>query len=1106
MKSLSFAVGLLLTIAGFSAHAETYYISSTGSDTNSGSSKTLAWASIDKVNATRFAAGDTVLFEGEVIFSGSIYFGPDVKGTPELPIVIGSFGVGRAVISSGTEVGLSVYNSAGFKIQDLVFQGSGRTTNGASGVDFYMDLPSTRLPYIAIHNVEVYGYRESGISIGSWNGTSGFDDVSITHCSAHDNGDAGISTWADENKKGHRNVYLSNNKVYNNAGISTKTHSHSGNGIVMGGVDGGIIEYCEAYNNGWLNAWTSGGPVGIWCYVSNNVVIQYNESHHNKTGTSKDGGGFDIDGGSTNCIMQYNYSHDNEGAGFLLAQYSGAPAMQGLTIRYNISENDGRKNGYSAIHLWSSGSNGGIQDAQIYNNTIYMTAPASGAPKAVWVQNSGTAVATFRNNLFVTTGGVKLLQVDSKVTANVKFEGNNYWASGVSPKFTWGATTYTSLEAWRTATTQESTNGAASGHYLDPKLKNPGKGITISDPRLLFTLEGYKLDRSSALIGKALNLQIDYGLSIGKTDFWGNSISQRNNLCIGAHQVTNNSKACLYGGPQLLTFGQTDSPGVYAGNGVTKEGYFTPEAAGVGSHALVYTYTDAQGQQQAVHYTISVIDTDATEWTGNSGTPDWFDSQNWSACVPTPHINASIPPSEQGVSLFPSIESGEHGYVNALNAAGPLTIGQNATLELHGNLVATNLSTDLNSSIIFNSDTTQLIPAGSYGSLVLQGSGAKTLAGAATINNLLDLNQSKLLLGDNSLLIKEGGKIFNYNADHYILTNGAGQLTYAGMATGTTKVYPVGTAKGYAPVSLQNKGIKDAFSIRVEDRTPTEQETAEKESTINKTWHIDEREKGGSDVTMTLQWATNDEPETFNRSESYVSHFEDNTWQVMESSTGMVTQGATAGTYQISLSGVNSFSPFTVASTQSVPTPMPVTLASFTAAKQGAEVVLEWVTASEQNNYGFDVEMSADGKSFRKPGFVKSKSPTSARRQLYTYRDQEAGKTGTTYYRLRQIDLDSTITYSFIRAVDFKQARLSFSAYPNPFSETVTLELETEKAEDLILTITDTKGKKLVYKSIPVQQGLTRLPLNLSELKESSYYILTASFSNKTYRFKLLKQ
>ncbi len=57
----------------------------------------------------------------------------------------------------------------------------------------------------------------------------------------------------------------------------------------------------------------------------------------------KTGAGFDFDGGCTNSTLQYNYSHDNYGAGYLLAQFDNAPLMKNITIRYNISENDGRK-------------------------------------------------------------------------------------------------------------------------------------------------------------------------------------------------------------------------------------------------------------------------------------------------------------------------------------------------------------------------------------------------------------------------------------------------------------------------------------------------------------------------------------------------------------------------------------------------------------------------------------------------------------------------------------------------------------------------------------------------------------------------------------------
>ncbi|MBF9255114.1 right-handed parallel beta-helix repeat-containing protein [Pontibacter sp. 172403-2] len=531
----------LLLLTSGSLQAATYYISALGKDSNSGTSPAKAWASIAKVNSTQFAPGDTILFEGGKTFTGGIYFGTatagaiaKVKGTPANPITLSSYGTDRAIISSGASNGFRGYNTAGFRIKNLVFKGPGRTSESLNGIEFYTDIPDTLLSYISIANVEIYGYKNAGIIIGSWDElTAGFGSVTISDSKVHDNGDAGITSYA-QGRLVHKNFIVRNNKVYNNAGQPDKTESHSGNGIVLGDVDGAVIEYCEAYNNGWLNASPSNGPVGIWGYRCNNLVIQYNESHHNRTGTTKDGGGFDLDGGCTNSIMQYNYSHDNEGAGFLLAQYKDAPLMKGITVRYNISENDGRRNNYGAIHLWSTGANGGIQDLDIYNNTVYVTPATNASPKAIMVQSGGFKDARIRNNIFQVTGELEIVRLDS--LTDVRFEGNDYWSADSTFKIYWADTTYSSLGDWRSATRQEQHNGVASGYSLNPELADPGKGVTIGDPKLLHTLTGYTLLPSSALIGKGLDLKELYGIDPGDQDFFGNDITGLTYFSIGGHQ------------------------------------------------------------------------------------------------------------------------------------------------------------------------------------------------------------------------------------------------------------------------------------------------------------------------------------------------------------------------------------------------------------------------------------------------------------------------------------------------------------------------------------------------------------------------------------------
>jgi len=522
-----------LLLFAYSSQATTYYVSSSGSNYNAGTSADKAWASILGVNARNFSAGDQILFEGGHTFSGFIYFDANDRGTAAQPITIGSYGNGKATISSGASYGMYVYNTAGFKINNLIFKGSGRTTNTMAGIFFFMDKANTRLSMVNIDDVEVYGYKGSGIMFGSNNNTSGFDNVSITNSSIHDNGVAGISSYAQA-VLGHRDFYLGNNKVYNNAGVPEEQSTHTGSGIMLGGVDGGVIEYCEAYNNGWLNGHPEGGPVGIWVYSCNDIIIQNNESHHNKTGTTRDGGGFDLDGGTTNSIMQYNYSHDNDGAGYLLAQYGGAATMKNLTIRYNISENDARKNSNGSILLWATNSNGGIQNADIYNNTIYLSPASNGTPTAFFVSTGNLTNVKVRNNIIQTTGGLQAVR--SLTNSGIRFEGNAYWASGSDLKIYWNGTIYATLEKWRDASQQELLNGKAVGVATDPGLTGPGKGVTIGDPTKLANLAGYKLKSGSDMIGAGLNLKAAFGLSIGNVDFWKNNISNKQSYNIGADQ------------------------------------------------------------------------------------------------------------------------------------------------------------------------------------------------------------------------------------------------------------------------------------------------------------------------------------------------------------------------------------------------------------------------------------------------------------------------------------------------------------------------------------------------------------------------------------------
>ena len=90
--------------------------------------------------------------------------------------------------------------------------------------------------------------------------------------------------------------------------------------------------------------------------------------------------------------------------------------------------------------------------------------------------------------------------------------------------------------------------------------------------------------------------------------------------------------------------------------------------------------------------------------------------------------------------------------------------------------------------------------------------------------------------------------------------------------------------------------------------------------------------------------------------------------------------------------------------------PVPVELTTFNAVYSNGKVNLEWITATETNNYGFEVERRDGNLSFQTIGFV-SGAGTSTNRVTYNFTDNNLSS-NKYYYRLKQIDFDGIYEYS----------------------------------------------------------------------------------------------
>jgi hypothetical protein len=391
-------------------------------------------------------------------------------------------------------------------IKELNFVGSGRKSgNTETGVRL------TNGEGLEVDHVDVSGFRESGVSVGM------VRQVRITHVYAHENGQAGISMDAgDTNAPWSEDVYIGYCVAENNPGNPVNTTNHSGNGIVVGTVKGCVIEYCEAMNNGWDMPRKGNGPVGIWAWNADRVVVQFCVAHHNKS-PGWDGGGFDFDGGVTNSILQYNYSHDNIGPGYFLCQYPSAPPWKNNIVRYNISVNDGlRTNLGCGIEVIATDE--GMSDAEVYGNTVY-----SAKGGAVGFRSTSVPRVRFRNNIFVAGG--EIIKGDS---SRARLEGNLYWAIG-EDGFVAGE--HRSFEAWVAATGQEKVGTDIVGLFADPRLIDLGAAPEIK-PEDLASLAAYRLKADSPCIGAGIPVEDN-----GGRDFWGNAIPEKVTPTIGAHQT-----------------------------------------------------------------------------------------------------------------------------------------------------------------------------------------------------------------------------------------------------------------------------------------------------------------------------------------------------------------------------------------------------------------------------------------------------------------------------------------------------------------------------------------------------------------------------------------
>ncbi len=214
-----------------------------------------------------------------------------------------------------------------------------------------------------------------------------------------------------------------------------------------------------------------------------------------------------------------------------------------------------------------------------------------------------------------------------------------------------------------------------------------------------------------------------------------------------------------------------------------------------------------------------------------------------------------------------------------------------------------------------------------------------------------------------------------------------------------------------------------------------------------------------------------------------------------------------------------SYQPLSFGSFKSQTSPLPVELTSFTAKIIEKKIVLNWLTATEVNNYGFEVQRSVvslptvvgDQRSeegWDNIGFVEGHgNSNSLKSYSFTDKTMQYGKCS---FRLKQIDFDGKFEYSDEIEIEVNMLPTEFALfqnYPNPFNPSTTIKYNLPVDSKVVMEIYNVLGEKVMTLiNQEIKAGFNEVNFNASYLSSGIYiYRISAGEFNQVKKMMLLK-
>lgn len=186
---------------------------------------------------------------------------------------------------------------------------------------------------------------------------------------------------------------------------------------------------------------------------------------------------------------------------------------------------------------------------------------------------------------------------------------------------------------------------------------------------------------------------------------------------------------------------------------------------------------------------------------------------------------------------------------------------------------------------------------------------------------------------------------------------------------------------------------------------------------------------------------------------------------------------------------------------------IPVELINFAATNKDNKIQLTWQTATEKNNYGFQILRSENTREWKEIGFVEG-SGSSTKPHNYQFIDENVNS-GTLYYRLKQIDFDGTYSLLKIASINIEvpcELKL-FQNYPNPFNPVTEIKYSIPKAGNVSLKVYDILGNEVAtLVNERKETGINIAKFNAANLSSGTYiFRIESNGKIKTKKLLLLK-